>query len=120
MNFFVFIIPRTPKQFRNSLRECLWEKTKQSILQQKYSYWQALVVDDHEETQGKISYINSAALKKGEKLQFALKFIETWNNKPDYVIRLDDDDIINSTALEFVKNKSFDIAIDSYHTFYEI
>jgi hypothetical protein len=120
MNNFLFIIPRTPKKFRNPLREQLWQKTKISLLAQTYTNWNALVIDDQNSTEGNIQHINSAALKKGEKIQAALKIIETWKNKPDYVIRLDDDDIISPTILDFLKNKTFDVATDEYHTFYEL
>lgn len=120
MSNFVYIIPRTPKHFRNSLREHLWQRTKQSLHAQKYQNWKALVIDEYENQEDKITYVKSTALKKGEKLQHALKIIESWNTKPDFIIRLDDDDIILPTTLEILKDKDFDVAIDKYHTFYEI
>jgi len=95
MNSFLFIIPRTPIQFRTELREKLWNLTVQSLLNQSYNNWKALIIDDFNLIDGKLIYINSPAIKKGEKLQAALRIIENWENKPDYIIRFDDDDIIS-------------------------
>ena len=120
MNSFLFIIPRTPIQFRTELREKLWNLTVQSLLNQSYNNWKALIIDDFNLIDGKLIYINSPAIKKGEKLQAALRIIENWENKPDYIIRFDDDDIISPSILDFLKDKEFDVAADEYHTFYEI
>ncbi|MBS2212127.1 hypothetical protein KEM09_11975 [Carboxylicivirga mesophila] len=120
MNSFVFIIPRTPKQFRTTVREKLWLNTIKSLNKQSYTNWLALVIDDFNKKEGNIEFINSPAIKKGDKIQYALQLIAGWDVKPDYIIRLDDDDIIAPYVLEKLSNKSFDIATDRYHTYYEL
>ncbi|TAJ08639.1 glycosyltransferase family 2 protein [Marinilabiliaceae bacterium JC017] len=120
MHSIVFIIPRTPSMYRNQLREQLWQQTIISLENQTYKKWIALVIDEKNLTNGKFQHIKSTARKKGEKIQHALNIIETWKKKPDYLIRLDDDDLISPNALENIQNKNFDVAADTYHTFYDI
>lgn len=120
MRLFLFIIPRTPKQFRTPLRDYLWQICLDSIQNQTFYNWQALVIDEIELVDGKIQYVASNANRKGEKIQHGLRIVETWKNKPDYIIRLDDDDNIAPNALSLIENKSFDVAVDEFHTFYEL
>jgi len=116
----LFIIPRTPHHLRTPLRDMLWENTKKSLFNQTYHNWQALVIDDQDLIDGNLQYIASTAVRKGEKIQHALKIVESWENKPDYVIRLDDDDLIAPNALSYINDKNFDVAVDEYHTFFEL
>ena len=70
MSEFIFIIPRTPKAYKTKIREDLWEITQQSLINQTYSSWKALVVcDDFDEKSAdeRIIYIRSEALKKEKK-----------------------------------------------------
>lgn len=41
-------------------------------------------------------------------------------NKPDFIIRLDDDDIISPDILERVSKENFDCYADEFHTFYDL
>lgn len=120
MKSFLYIIPRTPRQLRTPIRNFLWHHTKRALNNQNYENWQALVIDDQDIVEGNIQYIVSTAVRKGEKIQHALKIVEGWEHKPDYVIRLDDDDLVAPNALSLIENKSFDVAVDEFHTFYEL
>ena len=46
MREFIFIIPRTPKEYKTTIRESLWRITLQSLINQSYASWKAIVVCD--------------------------------------------------------------------------
>ncbi len=123
MSEFIFLIPRTPRKYKTSIRESLWEITKQSLINQTYSSWKALVVcDDLDEksVDERIIYVRSEVQKKGEKINVAIDFITLNKIKVDYVIRLDDDDVIMPNALKESLKFDFDVYADRYHTFYDL
>lgn len=123
MSEFIFIIPRTPKAYKTKIREDLWEITQQSLINQTYSSWKALVVcDDFDEKSAdeRIIYIRSEALKKGEKIEEAINYINNNNFKVDFLIRLDDDDIMLPDSLKESLNYDFDVYGDRYHSYYDL
>ena len=123
MNRYLFIIPRTPKQFKSDIREELWKVTIKSLLEQTYSNWKALIICDESESiinNDNLLYLKSTALKKGEKIDFAVEYIVENNLFPDYLIRFDDDDIIMPNALETADKFNFDVYGDKYHTFFDL
>lgn len=114
---FLFIIPRTPPEFRDPTRDLYWELCKQYLLDQKSTNWTALVIDEEELLVDNIVSIKSSAKKKHEKINTALEIILQATIKPEYIIRLDDDDLINPNALaELEEVSSFDIYTDKWHT----
>jgi len=118
---YLFLIPRTPKQFRNDVRDALWKLCKKALLNQKFDNWKALIItDEKEEDNDSLIYlVDSVALTKYEKVRSGLKYIND-NLKPEYIIRLDDDDLIMPYALEKATKYSFDALTESIHTFYEV
>jgi hypothetical protein len=123
MSEFIFIIPRTPKAYKTKIRESLWEITQQSLINQTYISWQALVVcDDFDEKPAdeRFIYIISEALKKGEKINDAINYIISNKIDVDFVIRLDDDDVMMPDSLKKSLNYDFDVYADKYHTFYDL
>ena len=120
---FIFIIPRTPKAYKTKIRESLWGITQQSLINQTYSSWKALVVcDDFDEKPAdeRFIYIISEALKKGEKINDAINYIISNKIDVDFVIRLDDDDVMMPDSLKKSLNYDFDVYGDKYHTFYDL
>lgn len=120
---FIFIIPRTPKAYKTKIRESLWEITQQSLINQTYSSWRALVVcDDFDEkpVDERFIYISSQALKKGEKINDAINYITSNKIDVDFVIRLDDDDVMMPDSLKKSLNYDFDVYADKYHAFYDL
>lgn len=116
MKQFVFIIPRTPKQFSTPLRNELFDITLRSLKQQPFKDWEAIVIDDHDREEANIRYVKTDRVTKSEKLQFALEFIDSQQHKPKYLIRLDDDDIISPNILQQVSQLDFDCYTDRFHT----
>ncbi len=123
MQEFIFIIPRTPKKYKTSVRESLWRITIKSLINQSYAFWKAIVVcDDLDEPSidDRIIYLKSPAQKKGEKIKEAIHYIKSQKIRIDFVIRLDDDDLIMPKALEDSLKFNFDVYADRYHTFYDL
>ncbi|WP_290794791.1 hypothetical protein [Flavihumibacter sp. UBA7668] len=120
-NHFCFIIPRTPKKFRTGFREFLWQQTLQSLKTQEYNNWQVLVVGEWEEIgDDRFHFLEHDLVEKRKKLCYAMEFIRSMPKQPDYLIRLDDDDLISSTVLERVKEETAACIADRYHSFVEI
>ena len=123
MGEFIFIIPRTPKAYKTKIRESLWEVTKLSLINQTCSSWKAIVVcDDVDENSvdERIIYVRSKVQKKGDKINEAINYVVQKKIDVDFVIRLDDDDVIMPNSLKESLNFDFDVYADKYHTFYDL
>lgn len=117
---FLFIIPRTPVNHRNSIRQDLWLLCTQALQKQSFPNWKALIIGKEPETpenDERFIIIQFEGTKE-EKLQKATEYIIQNNIEGDYIIRLDDDDIINPHILKKVANKDFDIYVDKYQWFW--
>lgn len=117
---FAFIIAHTPPQFRSPLRDELFAATCRSLERQTYPHWQALVISDKDESYGKIRFLKAPAHQKGDKIEFGLKVLAQAASPPDYVIRLDDDDLVNPDILHIAADMEFDCLADNYHHFLEL
>lgn len=104
------------------LRKDLFQLYLKALLNQNYSNWKALVLSEEEKTDGNIHFIQCPEniVTKVQKLIFAGQYIRTNNIKADYLIRIDDDDIISSKALCSANKESFDCYADRFHTFFDI
>src|SRR6185437_13897891 len=118
---FVFLIPRVPTSLRNNLREDLWELCYANLMNQTSKNWKAIVIghlsdkipDNHH-----FILLEKDDGTKIEKLKLGLNYIKnTLPQKPDYVIRLDDDDIFSKDILKTIDCKStdFDCIYDPWH-----
>ena len=120
MKDFVFIIALTPKEFLTETKTKLFELTIESLKSQVSDNWQALLIGDEDFETGNLIYLKSEAKKKGDKILFALSYIEKQNKKPKYLIRFDDDDLISSTVVNAIEKLNFDCYADKYHTYYNL
>lgn len=118
----LFIIPKTPKKFSSDFREELFLLTIESLLKQTFRSWNALIVTDDEKLKFKddrLIVVNSFVLSKKEKIDVAIERIWPIRSNYQYVVRLDDDDIISSTILEDIsRKKKFDVYLDLWQSFY--
>jgi len=109
-----------PVRLRNNLREKLYEITLKSLFAQKSKNWKAIIVGDDESkfSDQHLIHLKGDDLPKIEKLSMALDFIAVHPEiKPDYIIRLDEDDIVSADYLYDIENVSekFDVYYDRYH-----
>jgi hypothetical protein len=121
MNKFCFIVPLTPKKNQSDFRIKLWSNVISALLSQKYDNWNVIcvgesIVDTHND---KFIFLNFDELPKLKKVEKAVEYILREKLHFDYLIRLDDDDLISPTILNNLSDSEFDCYYDKYHTFVE-
>ena len=119
-NSFLFITPLTPLSHRTQLRSELFQCYLQALNKQTHHNWQALLIGEEDKKEGNCIYIKTNSVTKQEKLMDAYEFILRMPEKPDFIIRLDDDDVISPHILEIACTKKFDCYADKHHLFYDI
>jgi len=121
MNHYLFIIPLTPGRLLSDTRKKLQQLAFQSLKMQSYDNWSALVIGEQlpktAENDNHFIHIDFEG-KKEEKLQKATDYIISKNISSNYIIRFDDDDIINPSILQKVKDIDFDIYVDKMQYFW--
>lgn len=119
MNNFIFIVPKTPVKFLNKERKLLWNLCYKSLLNQNYSRWTAITIGGEilNNKDDRFIELNFEG-RKEEKLQKATQYIIENNIIGDYIIRLDDDDIINPTVLGKASKLEFDLYVDKHQWFW--
>ena len=120
MKKIIFITTLTPQQNVSPLRTSLFEIYLKALQSQSYPHWNALLIGEFDKDSGNIKYIKTDAVSKSDKLLEVYKYLLNLPTKPDYLIRLDDDDIISPFALEQAANDEFDCFADEFHSFYDI
>jgi hypothetical protein len=120
MKKFLFITTLTPKNLLSPLRASLFDLFLEGLGKQSYPGWEALLIGEEEKAEEKIRYLKTDAVVKSDKLKIAFNYIQNLEVKPDFIIRLDDDDLISPNVLERVSLMEFDCYADQYHTFYDL
>lgn len=116
---FLFITHLSPLAIRSSLRQGLIESMEKSLHAQTYTNWKALWIGEKESFDGKIKEVILAD-KKNLSEVYTRKDVLNYINDCDYIVKLDDDDIIMPNVLEIASKLEFDCFCDEYHTFYDI
>jgi len=121
MTKFLFIIPRLPLRLRNPLRSSLYLLTINSLKRQKSKNWKAIIIgdEDSQNNDDHFIYINADDYTKIDKLKIALNYLNEFpEEKPEYLIRLDSDDIISEDYLFEIEQlkETYDLYYDEYHT----
>src|ERR1700739_1921198 len=123
---YLFIIPRTPLKYRTSLRDELWEITKKSLIEQTSKNWRAIVVGNTKNDTLNSEYFTTLDFDDYPKLNKIEKALDYIKNdliiKPEYLIRLDDDDFISGTILAEIDKltQKHDCYFDTYHTYIDL
>ncbi|MEW6470456.1 MAG: hypothetical protein AB1458_16200 [Bacteroidota bacterium] len=125
MNKFLFITHLTPVHKRSSLRQSLIDCYFQALLGQTYPDWKGLILGEEERDEGRFRYVRLSDGTSEQKWREILDIFQRPDIKAllegsDYIVKLDDDDIISPHVLADVSEKQFDCCYDSYHTFYDI
>lgn len=116
---FLFIIPLTPASHLTEIRKELQEKCLLSLKGQDYQNWSALLIGKDKPTtvtDNRFIHLPIEDIKE-VKIQHATKFIIEEKIACDYIIRLDDDDLISESTLELNKNTNADLIVDLEHWF---
>jgi hypothetical protein len=122
MNKFLFITHITPKAKRSAFRQGLIDIYFSSLHNQTYPDWKAIVFGEEEKVDGNFHYFILEDGSSENKLAAIKKLLEKTEVKSlldeaDYIIKLDDDDIISPTLLDHLKDFRGDLYYDRFHTF---
>ena len=120
-NTFIFVIPLTPEDSLTPLRRELQKFCIHSLISQNYPEWKALLIGSNlpkGAEDDRFIHLSKEGYKE-LKLQYAVKYIQETNLKSDYIIRLDDDDLINPSILKHYANSQADVIVDLYQWFIE-
>jgi hypothetical protein len=116
---FLFITHLTPEAKRSSTRAALMELMEHSLKSQSYKHWKAMWVGEAEREDGLIKMVDCSAPGSLSTLYLRedVKALIAW---ADYIIKLDDDDIILPHTLEIASRLEFDCYCDRFHTIHDL
>ncbi len=125
MNHFLFITHSTPIKKRTLLRNALMKIYSNALLSQTYPHWDVVILGDSIDVEDKRFHFFDLPDDKTTIHANLLKILESQEfnallNKSQYIIKLDDDDIISPHILEQLKDFNGDLYYDTYHTFIDI
>lgn len=117
---YLFLIPLMPSEKldaqRSALRELCFSQLRK--LGSSYRVW---LLGEMEEEISDFEIIKVRGVSKEDKLWEAGKILEAgYTPLAKYVVRLDDDDLINPEIFDAFATEYFDCCTDRYHTFYDL
>jgi hypothetical protein len=122
MNKFLFITHLTPTTKRSAFRQALIDIYFSALQNQTYSDWKVMVFGEEEKTENNFHYFileDGSREKRFEAIKKLLQKPEVKSllDEANYIIKLDDDDIISPILLEQLKDFHGDLYYDRFHTF---
>ena len=126
MNSFLFVTHLTPENKSSSIRKSLFNLHEKAIFNQTYSNWKVFQVGEEEFRDEKIFRVrldNSKSKDEQKKLLyeiFSREDVKEYFEKSDYIIKLDDDDVISPILLEHLADFNLDLYCDEFHFFYDL
>lgn len=115
---FLFITHLTPVAKRSETRAGLLRLMEQSLEAQTYTHWRSLRIGEEEFDNGKIKIVNRFSVKTLFEL-YERKDLKELIDWADYIVKVDDDDIVLPHTLDVASKLEFDCYCDRYHTFYD-
>src|SRR5882762_5095711 len=114
MNKFLFITHLTPVAKRSAFRQTLIDVYFSSLKNQTYLDWKAIIFGEEEKVDSNFHYFileDGPREKRFEDIKklFAKEEIKKLLDEADYIIKLDDDDIISPVLLDQVKKFDGDL-----------
>lgn len=122
MNRFVFITHITPAKRRSSLRQKLLDLYTEALNNQTYKNWKVIQLGEEEGTDGHYCRFRLPDVSREEKTVYlkALFGRDDFRKvllESDYIIKLDDDDLISPELLNSLRDFKGDLYYDRFHTF---
>lgn len=117
---FLFLIPTTPPELLDDQRLALQELCFNQILKLKSSNIVWLLGDANFKSAGFESVSVDGSSKEDKLFQAGKKLASRDQPLARYLVRLDDDDLINPDIFDALVDREFDVAYDSYHWFYDL
>ncbi len=112
-------MPASPNIQRDSLRGSLQTLCFSHLSKLKATYT-VLVLGNTEVSLQGITVFDCKSVSKEEKLKEVGDYLATRDQLARYLVRLDDDDFINTDVFDQLAEKKFDIAYDRKHFFYDL
>lgn len=117
---FLFLIPLTPERFldpqRRELQKLCFEQLERLTCSK-----QVWLLGDGEFSQKDFQSVQLNGDTKEDKLFEVGQMLEKSKNPlAKYIVRLDDDDLINPVVFDKMANEDFDVCYDKHHWFYDI
>lgn len=125
MNKFLFITHITPKAKRSGLRQDLIDIYYKGLLSQTYAHWKVLILGEGNVVDERFTVVPLIDGTKEEKFAdkkiiYNSEHVVALVNEADYIVKLDDDDVISPTILDHLKNFQGDMYCDRNHCFYNL
>lgn len=117
---YLFLIPLMPAEKLDAQRAALRRLCFSQLraLEASYRVW---LLGDMEDEIADFEFIKVKGVSKEDKLWEAGKILEAGYTPPaKYVVRLDDDDLINPEVFDALAGEEFDCCTDRHHTFYDL
>jgi len=116
---YLFIIPASPDLEKGSLRQELQKLCFQQLqkLEASYMVW---LLGDADVEHSSFRKVICSGKSKEDKLKEAGDELNEMPRLAKYLVRLDDDDLINPHVFDNMATLNFDIAFDKKHFFYDL
>lgn len=117
---YLFLIPLTPEKHLTAARAEL-RKLCFAQLQKAKASKRVWLLGDLDDIPDGFEQIETRATTKEDKLLETCRILKDSFLPPArYIVRLDDDDLINPSVFDRLAEADFDIASDAYHAFYDL
>ncbi|MFT6996428.1 MAG: hypothetical protein ACJAQ4_000169 [Cryomorphaceae bacterium] len=116
---YLFLIPTSPNLKEDSLRKDLQRLCFEQVEKLKSSY-EVWLLGEAEVENPRFKNIDCKGTSKEAKLKEAGDLLAGMSTSAKYLVRLDDDDLINPEVFDDLANRDFDIAYDRKHFFYDL
>jgi hypothetical protein len=105
----------------SDLRKDFHQAYLHALFEQSHANWTAFLLGEKEGVEGNIHYIKCEGTSKEDKLVEAARLLNSMPVKPEFIVRLDDDDLIGKDTLQTVeKNKNtYDVFTDRYQYMFD-
>ena len=123
---FLFVTHLTPTSKRSSLRSDLQKIYFKALNNQTFENWKVLLMGEKDEVNDKFIEIDvgnyQTKTERSQRLNaiYSRKEIIDLFYSSDFIVKMDDDDIISPTILSKVNSMHFDVYYDQYHHFYDV
>lgn len=116
---FLFLIPLTPDKDSSDMRKALRKLCFAQLGKLKASK-RVWLLGESEADDPDFDIVRTTGFTKEDKLFEAGFMLEKQSDIAKYVVRLDDDDLINPTVFDAAASQEFDCLYDSVHWFYDL
>lgn len=121
MKSFLFITCLTPESMMSELRKDFHQAYLDALMGQSHTDWTAFLLGEKEGLEGNIRYIKCVGTSKEDKLVEATRLLNSMPVKPEFIVRLDDDDLIGEYTLQAVEThkNTYDVFTDRYQYMFD-